>query len=96
VVRVTDNGTPSLGDTNSYTITVNPLAQPTLDSVSASSGAVSLVVGGPFGPDYTLWTSTNLIDWQVLSTINSPVTPITFVITNLIDPARFYRIQIGP
>ena len=96
VVRVTDNGAPSLSDTNSYTITVNPLAQPTLDSVSASSGQVSLVVGGPFGPDYTLWTSTNLIDWQVLSATNSPVTPITLVVTNLIDRARFYRIQIGP
>jgi hypothetical protein len=96
VVRVTDNGTPGLSDTNSYTITVNPLAQPTLDSVSASSGQVSLVVGGPFGPDYTLWTSTNLSDWQVLSATNSPGTPLTFVDTHLIGPARFYRIQVGP
>jgi hypothetical protein len=96
VVRVADNGTPSMSDTNSYTIRVNPLAQPMVDSVSASSGKVSLVVGGPFGPDYTLWTSTNLSAWQVLWTTNTPVTPITFVVTNLIDPARFYRIQIGP
>ncbi|MGA2241986.1 MAG: hypothetical protein ABSH11_08085 [Verrucomicrobiota bacterium] len=95
-VRVTDNGTPSLSDTNSYTITVNPLAQPTLDSVSASGGQVSLVVGGSFGPDYTLWTSTNLSDWRVLMTTNSPVTPITLVDTNRTDPARFYRIQAGP
>ena len=96
VVQVTDNGTPSLSDTNSYTITVNPLAQPTVDSISASGGQVSLVVGGPFGPDYTLSTSTNLSDWQVLWTTNSPVTPITMVVTNFTDPARFFRIQIGP
>ena len=96
VVQVTDNGTPSLSDTNRYTITVNPLPPPTLDSISASGGQVTLAVGGPFGPDYTLWTSTNLTDWQMLLTTNSPVTPVTFVDTNLPDSARFYRIQLGP
>jgi hypothetical protein len=96
VVRVTDNGSPALSDTNSYTLTVNPLAQPTLDFISASGGQTTLAVGGPLGPDYTLWTSTNLSDWQVLLTTNSPPTPVTLVDTNLTDSARFYRIQLGP
>ena len=96
-VRVADNGSPSLSDTNSYTITVNPLTQPTLDSISATGGQVNLTVSGPRGPDYTLWTSTNLFDWRVLFTTNSPVPPVTLTDTNAaVDFMRFYRMQLGP
>ncbi|HXR03759.1 MAG TPA: hypothetical protein VN836_03530 [Verrucomicrobiae bacterium] len=57
-----------------------------------------LPVSGPQGPDYTLLTTTNLTGgWQALYTIsstNSPVTEMTE--TNTSDPARFYRIELGP
>jgi hypothetical protein len=43
-----------------------------------------------------LWTSTNLVNWQALFTTNSPVPPLTLVVTNHNDGVRFYRIQIGP
>jgi glucuronoarabinoxylan endo-1,4-beta-xylanase len=95
-VKVAD-GTPGLSATNSYTIKVNPLAQPTVSSISVSGGQVSLVATGAVGPDYTLWASTNLTSWQVLFTSNSPVTPVTLVDTNFnTNPVRFYRIQLGP
>jgi glucuronoarabinoxylan endo-1,4-beta-xylanase len=95
-VKVAD-GTPGLSATNSYTIKVNPLAQPTVSSISMSGGRVSLVATGAVGPDYTLWDSTNLTSWQVLFTSNSPVTPVTLVDTNFnANPVRFYRIQLGP
>jgi hypothetical protein len=96
-VKVADSGSPSLSATNSYQVTVNPLAQPNITSVTAPPGPVNIKVTGAYGPDYTLLTSTNLIEWQVLSTTNSPGTPVT-----LADPnpdgasARFYRIQLGP
>jgi hypothetical protein len=96
-VKVADNGTPNLSATNSFTVKVNPLAQPTVSSISVSGGQVSLVVTGAVGPDYTLWASTNLTSWQVLFTSNSPVTPVTLVDTNFnANPVRFYRIQLGP
>ena len=96
-VKVADNGTPSLSATNSYMIKVNPLAQPTISSISVSGGQVSLMATGAVGPDYTLWASTNLTSWQVLFTSNSPVTPVTLVDTNFnTNPVRFYRIQLGP
>jgi glucuronoarabinoxylan endo-1,4-beta-xylanase len=95
-IQVTDNGTPNLSATNNFKITVNPIVQPVLGSVTLASGQVSLVINGPQGPDYTLLTSTNLIDWQALFTTNSPLMPLTLVDTNLNDAARFYRIQIGP
>jgi hypothetical protein len=54
-------------------------------------------VNGPAGPDYTLLSSTNLTNWQVLFTTNSPVTPITLIDTNFgAYSARFYYIQLGP
>jgi hypothetical protein len=71
-----------------------------VSSINVSGGRVNLMVSGPQGPDYTLWTSTNLTSWQVLLTTNSPVTPVTLVDTNFSDPfsdpVRFYRIQLGP
>jgi len=72
------------------------LNQPVLGSVTLSNGQVNLVVNGDQGPDYTLLTSTNLINWQALFTTNSPVLPVTLVDTNSMDAARFYRIQLGP
>jgi len=94
-VKVADSA--SLSATNSYTVTVNPLAQPVVSSISVSGGQVSLVATGAVGPDYTLWASTNLTNWQVLFTSNSPVTPVTLVDTNFnAHPVRFYRIQLGP
>jgi glucuronoarabinoxylan endo-1,4-beta-xylanase len=96
-LKVADNGTPNLSATNSFTVKVNPLAQPTVSSISVSGGQVSLVATGAVGPDYTLWASTNLTSWQVLFTSNSPVTPVTLVDTNFnAYPVRFYRIQLGP
>jgi glucuronoarabinoxylan endo-1,4-beta-xylanase len=99
-VAVTDTGT-LLSATNSFNVIVNPLSsQPTVDSIGASAGQVTLVLNGPQGPDYTLLSTTNLTDpvgsWQVLLTTNSPITPVTLVDTNFSDPARFYLIQIGP
>jgi hypothetical protein len=97
-VTVTDNGT-LLSATNSYNVIVNSLSsQPTVGSIAASGGQVTLVVNGPQGPDYTLLSATNLTapNWQVVLTTNSPVTPVTLVDTNSADPARFYLIQIGP
>jgi glucuronoarabinoxylan endo-1,4-beta-xylanase len=95
-VKVINNGT-SLSATNSFTVTVNPLVQPAVSSISVSGGQVSLVATGALGPDYTLWASTNLTSWQLLFTSNSPAIPVTLADTNFnLYPIRFYRIQIGP
>jgi hypothetical protein len=97
MVQVADDGTPSLKATNHFNVIVNPIAQPALSLTNANGSNASLVVNGPLGPDYTLWTSTNLTSWQALFTTNSPVTPVTLVDTNAsADPVRFYRIQLGP
>ncbi len=96
IQQVTDNGTPNLSATNNFTVTVNPLAPPVLSSISVSGGQVTLTVNGDQGPDYSILTSTNLADWQLLFTTNSPALPFTFMDTNAADSARFYQLQLGP
>jgi O-glycosyl hydrolase len=95
-IQVTDNGSPNLSATNCFQVVVNAITNPVLSSLSLSQGQASMTASGPEGPDYTLWTSTNLINWQKLFTTYSPVTPFTLIDTNSTSPARFYRIQIGP
>jgi hypothetical protein len=94
-IKVTDNGIPNLSATNNFVITVNPALPPTFNSISFG-GQVSLVVAGILGPDYSLLTSTNLVNWQSLTSTNPTVLPFTFTDTNTIDMQRFYRIQLGP
>jgi glucuronoarabinoxylan endo-1,4-beta-xylanase len=95
-VKVTDSGIPNLSATNNFEIIVNPLIRPVLNSIMLANGQVNLMVNGTQGPDYTLLTSTDLINWQALFTTNSPLIPLTLVDTNSTDASRFYRIQIGP
>jgi glucuronoarabinoxylan endo-1,4-beta-xylanase len=95
-VKVTDNGSPNLSATNSFIITVNPVGQPVLSSITVGGGQITLMGTGLVGPDYALLTSTNLLNWQTLFTTNPTVMPVSFVDTNLSDTARFYRLQLGP
>jgi hypothetical protein len=65
--------------------------------ISVNPGQIGLLVDGPSGPDYTLLSSTNLLDWESISTVASPTPPVTLSDTNPpAAPARFYRIQLGP
>ena len=94
-VAVTDNGT-GLSATNHFNIVVNAITNPVIGSVTLAQGQVSLTVNGPQGPDYTLLTSTNLLNWQMVFTTNSPALPYTYIDPNPVNPATFYRFQIGP
>ena len=74
-VQVSDGGTPALSATNSFTVVVNPLASPAISAITVSGGQVVLTATGTIGPDYTVWASTNLVNWQALMTSNSPALP---------------------
>jgi hypothetical protein len=94
-LKVADNATPALSATNNFTITVNAASPPALNSIALGS-QVSLSATGMTGPDYTLLVSSNLVNWQSLSTTNPAALPVTFTDTNANSPARFYRLQLGP
>jgi glucuronoarabinoxylan endo-1,4-beta-xylanase len=95
-IEVTDNGMPPLSATNSFSVVVNPVVQPTLSSPIGTRSQVSLVVNGASGLNYALETSTNLTSWQTVLTTNPLSLPITFIVTNQLEPQRYYRIQLGP
>jgi beta-galactosidase len=96
-IAVVNNGLPSLGATQSFSILVNPLTPPTVSSIAESNGQLTLQLDGQSGPDYAVQISTNLFDWETLLITNSPAMPWTWTDTNKATlPAQFYRIKTGP
>ena len=97
IVSVSNNGTPALSATNSFDVIVNPVAQPSISSISVSGQVIHLTAQGAQGPDYTLLTSTNLTTWQTVLTTNSPALPLTLTYTNQQSgPDQFFRLELGP
>jgi hypothetical protein len=96
-VVVTDNGSPNLSATNSFTVTVNPVSQPTTGQAGYSNGEFSMTVSGYSGPDYIIQASTNLVDWQSVATNSSPALPFIYSDANAgLVPCQFYRVLLGP
>ena len=96
-VAVTDSGTPTKSATQSFVVTVNALAKPQISIASLTAGQMVLQANGASGPDYQVQTSTNLADWSILFTTNSPPMPFVWTnnfITNL--PAQFFKVVAGP
>jgi hypothetical protein len=97
VLKVTDNGTPGLSATQSFTVVVNPSTAPVLSAPNVSGGQFTLQISGDTGPDYAVLGSTNLVDWSLMFMTNSPLLPFQWTDTNSTTlPMQFYRIQIGP
>jgi carbonic anhydrase/acetyltransferase-like protein (isoleucine patch superfamily) len=96
-VRVTDNGLPNnLSASRNFTVTVSPVGSPTFTSATLSEGQFALQVNGDASLDYTIQSSTNLVDWTTVFTTNSPALPFEWVDPSLIQEMLFYRILLGP
>jgi hypothetical protein len=96
-VKVADNGTPSLSATQSFFVTVRPLAAPSLSGAAISNGQFVVRISGDFGPDYVIESSTNLLDWSTIFTTNSPVLPFDWTDSGSSQwPANFYRVRLQP
>jgi hypothetical protein len=95
-LKVSDNGTPSLSTTQSFSVVVNPLSTPAVSNVSASGGPFRFSVSGQSGPDYALEASTNLTQWSAVFVTNSPALPFVWTDTNSAVSQRFYRVKLGP
>jgi uncharacterized repeat protein (TIGR03806 family) len=97
VVKVSDSGSPSLSAVQSFDVTVLTPTAPLLTNPALSNGTFSLGIGGDVGPDYSIYGSTNLVNWNLLMTTNPSALPFFFS-----DPGatnfnqRFYRVLLGP
>ncbi|MBI3851080.1 MAG: hypothetical protein HY298_12505 [Verrucomicrobia bacterium] len=86
----TDNGTPSLSSTSSFTVIVVELKYG-LNLIQYSNGLVSATFKGVPGRDYAVIASSNLFNWQQLF----PFTPTNRIMkmileTNAVQDLRFY------
>jgi hypothetical protein len=96
-LAATDNGSPPMSATQRFWVTVNTPAQPVCGACGVSNGLWTSTIYGDAGPDYTIWSSTNLATWVPLATNYSAVPPFV-----LADPAasnvspQFYRLSLGP
>jgi hypothetical protein len=96
-IIASDNGSPVMSATQTFSITVLRPGQPIIELFSGNGFPPNLTISGDSGPDYTVQASTNLFDWLTIYTTNSP--PLPFLWT---DPdaasfsQRFYRVLLGP
>ncbi len=100
LIKVTDNGSPNLSDTQAFTVTVSPVTvsgdQSRLRARALTGGTFTLEVTATPGQNYILETSPDLLVWTPLITTNAPSANF-----DLIDPnagglnRRFYRLRLG-
>jgi hypothetical protein len=97
-MQVSDNETPPLDATQSFSVVVNPLSAPGISNISFTGGQFSFKVSGQSGPDYAVETSTNLTQaWSSVFITNSPVVPFVWTDTGTGNSSqRFYRVKLGP
>jgi len=97
-VAVTDNGVPSRGATQSFSVVVLRPATPVFSSPGIVSGTFQCAVSGSVGPDYSVYASTNLLNgWQLLLLTNPVVLPFQFTDPNATNfQQRYYRVLLGP
>jgi hypothetical protein len=94
-VAVNDNGSPSLGATQTFNVVVSRPPPPTVQPAGFTNGQFQLLIGGPSGPDYFVQASANLTNWITIYTNLSPVVPFLWADTNHFSQ-QFYRIFLGP
>ena len=96
-VVVADSGSPSLTATQNFSVTVSPVTMPALSSRGFINGVFGMAVGGVVGPDYTIQTSTNLLNWANQFTTTPLTLPFLWSDTNSANqPQSFYRVLLGP
>jgi len=97
-VSVTDNGTPPLSVTRSFNVVVLPPSAPTFNAPAVIAGKFQSMINGSLGPDYSIYTTTNLFgDWRLLLTTNPAAMPFLFDDLDATSfQQRYYRVLIGP
>ena len=83
---------------HNFSLTINPPVPPTLGQATKSGTNFQFSVSGSAGQNYTIQASTNLksTNWTLLLVTNSPVNNFLFSDPNATNPARYYRVLLGP
>ncbi len=95
-IKAQNNATPGLSATRSFTVTVNAIPAPIISNVSLSNGFFGFQITGNTGMNYTIQSSTNLLDWETIGITNLSTLPFQWTDTNVTDGSHFYRLLLGP
>jgi hypothetical protein len=96
-VKVADNGASEMSATQQFWISVARPADPIIALPQCRDGAYGFTVSGDTGLAYTVWASTNLLDWALLCATNPPSVPFQVTDPDAASLAcRFYRVIVGP
>jgi hypothetical protein len=96
-IQAQNNATPGLSATRSFTVFVNAIPGPVMSNASLSNGLFGFQITGSTGMNYTIQSSTNLIDWNTVGITNPLTLPFQWTDTNAAyDGMRFYRLFLGP
>jgi len=94
IVQVADNASATASDI--FTVAIQNNA-PVISLQGWTNGVIQLLISGDVGPDYSLESSTNLVDWETLLTTNSPALPFSWTDPNPANASsRFYRASLNP
>ena len=82
----------------SFSVVVLSPAVPVFSMPAINSGQFQAMIGGSLGPDYSIYTATNLASgWTLLLKSNSPALPFLFSDSVPATAAqRYYRVLLGP
>ncbi len=64
---------------------------PQFTSVSDTNGQFNVSLQGQTGKAFTLYTSTDLANWEVLTTLSNPIGATNYVDASLTNAQKFYR-----
>ena len=93
--KVTDSSGASA--TQNVTVSVWSPARPVLSGLTYTNGQFSFNVGGNAGPDYSVLTSTNLVNWSLWQQFLAPLPPFWVGDAGATNASqRFYRVELGP
>jgi hypothetical protein len=96
-IVVSDDGTPSLSDTQAFVVSVLKPTAPQCSGTGFDGLRLRGIIQGDAGPDYIVQASTNLADWMSIIVTASPALPLLWADTNASNfERRFYRVKLGP
>jgi hypothetical protein len=97
-VVVTDSGSPPLSGQKTFAVQVLKPAMPKVVAMTLDPGGVfRFQITADNGPDYRVWVSENLTNWEHLRTIVQPVSPFWFEDADAyLHSQRFYRLEAWP
>lgn len=96
-VGVFDNGQPQNLVTRMVSLTIQGVSGPTLAlATRPSASQFQFQISGTAGQNYTIQTSTNLIDWGLVRATNAPSDSFIVLLNGATNNPAFYRVLVGP